>query len=170
MSPGDRSSKYAAGPSPCTLATRNSPFGVVAHAGTRVPSSTSPTAIDADSAVARRSRHPAIRTHSIVAATTATIRNPSPVEPTQDTVSAKGLCDWLSAARPHGKPPYGREPVAASRTHQRPATSAGRSRSRTHRASDERGTQRYASAMSTAPPATIADSRMDSASHGIGPR
>ena len=59
--------------------------------------------------------------------------NPSPVDPTQDTTSANGLSDWLSAARPHGNPPYGIEPVAASRTHQRPATSSGSHTRRTHR-------------------------------------
>ena len=96
--------------------------------------------------------------------------NPSPVDPTHDTTSANGLSDWLSAARPHGNPPYGIEPVAASRTHQRPATSSGSHTRRTHREVLARGTQRYASAISTPPPATNSDSRTDSAIHGTGPR
>ena len=59
----------------------------------------------------RRSRHPLARTHSMTPATSATMMNPRPVDPTQDTTSAKGLSDWLSAALPHGNPPYGIEPV-----------------------------------------------------------
>ena len=75
-------------------------------------------------------------------ATIATMMKPSPVDPTQETTSANGLSDWLSAARPHGNPPYGIEPVAASRTHQSPATSSGSQTSRTHREVLARGTHR----------------------------
>ena len=75
-------------------------------------------------------------------ATIATITKPRPVDPTQETTSANGLSDWLSAARPHGNPPYGIEPVAASRTHHSPATSSGNTTSRTHREALTRGTQR----------------------------
>ncbi len=141
-------------------------MAVVDQAGTTMATSAS----DTTGIAVRRSRHPLARTHSMTPATIATMMNPRPVDPTHDTTSAKGLSDWLSAALPHGNPPYGIDPVAASRTIQRPAMSRGSPMRRTHFDVVARGTQRYARVMSTAPPATNADSRIESASHGIGPR
>lgn len=88
--------------------------------------------------------------------------------PVHETTSAKGPLTCEVPTRPHGNPPYGKPPATASRAVHSPATSADVSTIRP-RPRTSIGTHRYASEMSTAPPATKRASSTDRASQGSGP-
>ena len=164
--PGGASSKYPAGPLPCTAAMRVVPSVVAGQAGM---ANTSATAMPASSAreSVRTSSAPGNSTRRATSQTMAKLR---PEIPSQATSGASGLTDCDSATRPHEKPPYGQVPVTNSRSTHNPPTITGSSPSRPSVVGNARGTQRYARVIRMPPTPQNSDSRVASAIQGTGPR